>query len=72
MAMGRGSASGTMAMAALLMFLVAHIATVHAVVYPVGDRVGWTFNVVNWTKGKRFRAGDQISKSYLYNYINHI
>lgn len=64
MAQGRGSASGAMAMAGLLMFLVAaHLITVDAAVYTVGDSRGWTFNVVNWPQGKRFLAGDQLSKS---------
>lgn len=34
----------------------------HAAVYNVGGTGGWTFNTVGWPKGKRFRAGDVLSK----------
>ncbi|XP_058108115.1 basic blue protein [Magnolia sinica] len=65
MAQGRGSArrSAVGAVAVLLCLLV-HCEIAHAAVYNVGDNGGWTFNVVNWPKGKRFRAGDVLVFKY--------
>ena len=33
-------------------------------VYTVGDQRGWSFNVANWSMGKRFRAGDVLVFKY--------
>ncbi|MQL74627.1 hypothetical protein Taro_006957 [Colocasia esculenta] len=56
---GRGSAR---AAAVLLLCLIAIQS--EAAVYTVGDSAGWTFNMVAWPRGKRFRAGDQIVFRY--------
>ncbi|XP_077234556.1 basic blue protein-like [Tasmannia lanceolata] len=65
MAQGRGSAHGaTVVFAAVLLCLLVHIEIAHAVIYTVGDSGGWTFNVINWPRGKSFRAGDVLVFKY--------
>jgi hypothetical protein len=32
-----------------------------AAIYTVGDDSGWTFTIEDWTKGKKFKAGDILS-----------
>ncbi|KAJ4823272.1 hypothetical protein Tsubulata_028448 [Turnera subulata] len=63
MVQGRGSA---MAVATLLlcMAVLLHLEVAHAATYNVGGPSGWTFNVANWPKGKRFRAGDILVFTY--------
>jgi hypothetical protein len=56
--MARGRGSAMVVATALLCMLLLHSEMAHAAVYTVGDAGGWTFNVVGWPKGKRFRAGD--------------
>ncbi|OMO70730.1 Plastocyanin-like protein [Corchorus olitorius] len=66
MAQGRGSASQAKLSSAailLLCFLVC-LEIVDAATYTVGDSGGWTFNMVSWPKGKRFRAGDVLVFNY--------
>lgn len=65
MAQGRGSASSSMGVAAVLLvclMLAVQSEMAAAAVYTVGDRKGWTFNMVNWPRGKRFRAGDVLGE----------
>ncbi|KAK9162540.1 hypothetical protein Syun_003442 [Stephania yunnanensis] len=67
MAQGRGSAStnsSLVGVALIVLFLVVHLEIANAAVYTVGDSNGWTFNMVNWPKGKRFRAGDVLVFKY--------
>lgn len=59
--LGRGSA---VAAVALLCMLLLHFDMAQAATYTVGGPGGWTFNVANWTKGKRFRAGDTLVFNY--------
>lgn len=66
MSRGRGSAAQAMVMAVVLILcLLLHFEHVHAATYAVGDAGGWTFNTDSWPKGKRFRAGDVLSKFFL-------
>ncbi|XP_057979785.1 basic blue protein-like [Malania oleifera] len=58
---GRGSA---MVAAALLLLLLSHCEMARAAVYTVGGAAGWTFNVVGWPQGKRFKAGDVLLFKY--------
>lgn len=62
MAQGRGSAQKWLVIAVAVLFLseMAQAAT-----YNVGDKGGWSFNLVNWPKGKSFKAGDVLSKSLI-------
>ncbi|KAK9096303.1 hypothetical protein Sjap_021800 [Stephania japonica] len=65
MAQGRGSANtSALVGVALVLFLVVHLEIANAAVYTVGDSAGWTFNMANWPKGKRFRAGDVLVFKY--------
>lgn len=68
-AQGRGSAvvGGRAVVVAAVMGLVmmSQLVSVEGAVYNVGDSGGWTFNVQGWPKGKRFRAGDILSKFLL-------
>ncbi|XP_027346685.1 basic blue protein-like [Abrus precatorius] len=59
MGVGRGSA-----IVLLLCFLVLHSEMASAATYIVGGSGGWTFNLVGWPKGKRFRAGDTLVFNY--------
>ena len=34
----------------------------NAATYRIGDAKGWSFNVENWTQGKKFILGDVLSK----------
>ncbi|KAK2966632.1 hypothetical protein RJ640_002330, partial [Escallonia rubra] len=56
MSQGRGSAVAALMVMSLLVLL--HCEVAEAATYTVGGAGGWTLNVVNWPKGKRFRAGD--------------
>ncbi|OVA07002.1 Plastocyanin-like [Macleaya cordata] len=74
MAMGRGSAGGalttTVLSVLLLCVLLLQSEMAHAVTYTVGGTGGWTFNTVNWPKGKRFRAGGVLVFKYNSSFHN--
>ncbi|XXG51081.1 hypothetical protein AAC387_Pa02g4934 [Persea americana] len=61
MAQGIGSAQKWLVIGVTLLFLcdIAQAAT-----YTVGDKGGWSFNLVNWPKGKSFKAGDVLMFKY--------
>ncbi|KAM7470385.1 hypothetical protein LguiA_008568 [Lonicera macranthoides] len=61
MAKGRGSA---VVAAMVVCLLVLHCEIAQAATYAVGDTGGWTFNVVNWPRGKTFKAGDVLEFNY--------
>ncbi|CAL9178412.1 chemocyanin-like [Musa acuminata AAA Group] len=61
MAQGRGSA---VALGLALLCLLIHSEIADAATYVVGDSGGWTFNVVGWPSGKRFRPGDVLVFRY--------
>ncbi|RCV08222.1 hypothetical protein SETIT_1G308500v2 [Setaria italica] len=69
MARGRGRASGG-GLAAALLIIALLVATSSAPIaeaaasHMVGDYGGWKFNVDRWTKGRTFRAGDQLVFRY--------
>lgn len=70
MAQGRGSASQVkLTVALLLCLLLVFLENIDAATYTVGDSNGWTFNMVNWPKGKRFRAGDVLGKYISSNIV---
>ncbi|KAF6167132.1 hypothetical protein GIB67_029770 [Kingdonia uniflora] len=72
MARGRGNACGGAVMMVTLLLLLSHFEITSAVTYTVGGPGGWTFNTVNWPKGKRFRTGDILDKhSFNYNSVYH-
>ncbi|KAK4846351.1 hypothetical protein QYF36_016239 [Acer negundo] len=58
---GRGSA---MLATVLVSLLVVQLEVAQAATYTVGGAGGWTFNVVGWTKGKQFKAGDVLVFNY--------
>ncbi|XP_062176942.1 basic blue protein-like [Alnus glutinosa] len=62
--MARGRGSAMVVATALMCMLLLHSEMAHAAVFTVGDAGGWTFNVVGWPKGKRFRAGDILVFNY--------
>lgn len=66
MSQERGSAAQAIAlvMVVTLAILFIQSTNVEAATYTVGDSSGWSFNVVNWPKGKRFRAGDTLGKFF--------
>ncbi|CAN6281699.1 unnamed protein product [Urochloa humidicola] len=66
-AQGRGSAargSGAAVVALVLLCVLLHSELAESAVYTVGDSGGWSFNSVNWPRGKRFRAGDVLVFKY--------
>ncbi|KAK9271409.1 hypothetical protein L1049_026999 [Liquidambar formosana] len=64
MAQGRGSATRAVVIAVALLCLLLHSEHVHGATYTVGGSGGWTFNMNNWPKGKRFMAGDVLVFNY--------
>lgn len=69
--MGKGQARGSaavgigsaVAVAAVIgLVVLSQLESVEAATFTVGDAGGWTFNVQSWPNGKRFRAGDILSK----------
>ncbi|GMI89543.1 plantacyanin [Hibiscus trionum] len=64
MAQGSGSASLAKFRVALLICLLVFSGTTDASTYTVGGSDGWTFNMVTWPRGKRFRAGDTLLFKY--------
>ncbi|XP_022766321.1 basic blue protein-like [Durio zibethinus] len=65
MAQGRGSVrQAKFAAAIFLLCLLVCLENVDAATYTVGGSSGWTFNMANWSKGKRFRAGDVLVFNY--------
>ncbi|KAL4197444.1 hypothetical protein AMTRI_Chr04g251230 [Amborella trichopoda] len=62
MAQGRGSAMSLVALVFVMICLL-EVSTA-ATTYTVGDSRGWTFNMVSWPAGKRFRAGDVLVFQY--------
>ncbi|XP_062147620.1 basic blue protein-like [Alnus glutinosa] len=41
-----------------------------AAIYTVGDDSGWTFTIEDWTKGKKFKAGDILTFNYYPTFHN--
>lgn len=65
MSQGRGSAVAIgMVVAMVAMAVVFQGGVAEAATYTVGDAGGWTFNVAGWPKGKTFKAGDTLGKSF--------
>ncbi|KAK6938330.1 Phytocyanin domain [Dillenia turbinata] len=64
MSQGRGSAVGATVLVAALVCLWIQAEVAHGATYVVGGSQGWTFNVVNWPKGKSFKAGDTLIFNY--------
>lgn len=53
----------------LLLFLFLTIVSAQKTTFTVGDKYGWTFNVENWTDGKKFKASDELGNtSYNIHY----
>ncbi|CAN6303807.1 unnamed protein product [Urochloa humidicola] len=50
--------------ALVLLCVLLHSELAESAVYTVGDSGGWSFNSVNWPRGKRFRAGDVLVFKY--------
>uniref|UniRef100_A0A1D1Z6Y7 Plantacyanin n=1 Tax=Anthurium amnicola TaxID=1678845 RepID=A0A1D1Z6Y7_9ARAE len=61
MGQGRGSAGAVVLLGLVMLCFVVQS---EAAVYVVGGNAGWTFNTVGWTRGKRFRPGDQLIFRY--------
>lgn len=67
MAQGRGGAVAVAAAAALVLcLLLSRFELAQAATYTVGGTGGWAFNVVGWTKNKRFKAGDTLGKHIIW------
>lgn len=63
MSQGRGSASLPIVVTVVsLLCLLVLLERADAATYTVGGPGGWTFNTNAWPNGKRFRAGDILSK----------
>jgi len=63
MSQGRGSALCLALVTVIsLLCLLVLVEHANAATYTVGGPGGWTFNTDTWPKGKRFRAGDVLSK----------
>ncbi|KAL2460490.1 Basic blue protein [Abeliophyllum distichum] len=63
MAERRGSAVVATALMMCLGVLF-HCKVAEAATYTVGDAGGWTFDMVDWPKGKNFHAGDILVFNY--------
>ncbi|GMI70576.1 plantacyanin [Hibiscus trionum] len=61
--MTQGRCSATAA-TVLLCLLLLHFEPAQSATFTVGGSDGWTFNVADWPKGKRFRAGDTLVFNY--------
>ena len=60
---GRCSASLVVLASTLLVITISlHFKTTQAANFTVGDTSGWTFNTQSWADGKKFKAGDMLSK----------
>jgi len=60
---GRGSALSLVLVTVIsLLCLLVLVERANAATYTVGGPGGWTFNTDTWPSGKRFRAGDVLSK----------
>ncbi|CAN6875879.1 hypothetical protein Bca4012_078421 [Brassica carinata] len=73
MAKGRGTVScSARAIVALMVIsvLVLQSYYVQASTYIVGDSLKWAFNVVDWPKGKHFKAGDVLVFNYNPSFHN--
>lgn len=76
MSKGRGSASMNMLTVMIsLLLLLFLFESVNGATYNVGGPGGWTYNTDTWPNGKKFRAGDVLSKfkftlsfSHIYRY----
>ncbi|KAK6939970.1 Phytocyanin domain [Dillenia turbinata] len=64
MSRGRGSAVGATVLVGALVCLWIQAEVAHGATYTVGGTKGWAFNVVNWPKGKSFKAGDTLIFNY--------
>lgn len=47
----------------LLLFLFLTIVSAQTTTFTVGYKSGWSFNVENWTDGKKFKAGDELGST---------
>ncbi|XP_061337219.1 basic blue protein-like [Gastrolobium bilobum] len=63
MAQGRGTAA-MIALMLLFCMLTLHSRMAHANTYNVGDTSGWSFDAINWAKGKDFMATDILEFHY--------
>ncbi|CAF2090628.1 unnamed protein product [Brassica rapa] len=73
MAKGSGTAScSARAIIALMVVSVLVLQSYHvqASTYIVGDSLKWAFNVVDWPKGKHFKAGDVLVFNYNPSFHN--
>ncbi|KAK6940546.1 Phytocyanin domain [Dillenia turbinata] len=62
---GRCSARKALLIAiTLLVSLALHFEAIQAADYIVGESSGWTFDVENWSKGKKFKSGDNLIFNY--------
>ncbi|ONH92944.1 hypothetical protein PRUPE_8G203900 [Prunus persica] len=62
---GRCSATKTEKPATIFLFLFLIIVSAQkTTTFTVGGNSGWTFNVENWTDGKKFKAGDILVFNY--------
>lgn len=62
MSQGRGSASINIITLISLLCLLVLAERANAATYTVGGPGGWTFNTNTWPDGKKFKAGDVLSK----------
>lgn len=65
MGQGRGSARPTMVVGVAILCLLALTHSTFAAIYTVGAGGGWTYNVQSWPRGKSFKAGDILGKTFL-------
>jgi hypothetical protein len=59
---GRGSASMNMVTVISLLCLLFLAESANAASYTVGGPGGWTYKTDTWPNGKKFKAGDVLSK----------
>ncbi|KAJ0240430.1 Basic blue protein [Hirschfeldia incana] len=69
MAKGRGTSCSTSAIVGLMVVSVLVLQS-EAATYIVGDSLKWAFNVVDWPKGKHFKAGDVLVFNYNPSFHN--
>ncbi|KAK9740898.1 hypothetical protein RND81_03G069100 [Saponaria officinalis] len=64
MAQGRGNANRGLEVGLAILCVLALAQTAFSATYTVGGSSGWTYNAINWPRGKTFRAGDVLVFKY--------
>ncbi|CAL0314730.1 unnamed protein product [Lupinus luteus] len=63
--MSNGRSNNAMVTSMLLFSMcIFYLEMVHAEIYTVGGKKGWTYNLASWTQGKHVKIGDRVVFKY--------